>query len=107
MKLPELYERLQVALAGPLNVDELAFFTRQAKELAAHTKLAPGIIDPTGQACALNIELENRIRALFETEARDTLAALHDALLDLRSAIIQHDEDLTPSKESGQGDVDS
>lgn len=107
MKLPELYERLQAALAGPVNVDNLAFFTNHAKALAAHTKLAPGIIDPTGQACAINIELEGRIRALFETEASDALAALHDALLDLRSAVIQHDEDLTPSKESGQGDVDS
>ncbi len=59
MKLPELYERLQAALAGPVNVDDLAFFTNHAKALAAHTKLAPGIIDPTGQACALNIELES------------------------------------------------
>lgn len=106
MKLPELYQRLQAALAAPLNVDDLTLFTQHAKELAALTTWAPGIIDPTGQACAINIELEGQIRALYEAEASDSLAALHDALLDLRSAIIQHDEDLTPSKDSGQDDVD-
>ncbi len=106
MKLPELYQGLQAALAAPLNPDDLTIFTNHAKELTALTTWAPGLIDPQGQACAISIALEGKNRSLYEAGANDSLAELHDALLDLRSAIIQHDEDRTPSKDSGQDDVD-
>ncbi len=96
MQLPDLYRVLDATL-DRLDPDDAQTFAIRAREIAAMTTWAPGVIDPQGRAAALSLGLEARLKALFQQSGSNTLAELHDALSQLRVTIKQHDDDLSPT----------
>jgi hypothetical protein len=57
------------------------------------TGWAPGVIDPHGRIDSELARLQDRAKALYLENNDQAVAALHDALSDLRQAIAQHDSD--------------
>jgi hypothetical protein len=102
MNLPELYRTVQAALDGERDALALERLARRAAELADLTTWAPGAIDPHGQAVSISLALEAQIRGLYAEHSDPALAELHDALAELRAAILKHDDDLRPRRDEDE-----
>lgn len=104
MTLPELYRSIRAAIQNPAahNFNQL---TVHAQQIADMTAWAPSMIDPNGQASAISLELEEKLREIYAQTQDKSIAELHDALCDVRAAVAQHDDDLRPRSVDDEDDV--
>jgi len=94
------------ALATEPDKAVLIEIAKQAQELSDMVGWADGVIDKQGRVSEEFIRLQAQARTQYEATGDKNLAILHDALGDLLAAIFRHDEDLTPSSNSGDDGVD-
>ena len=80
-----------------------AQLAQEAIAMSDMVSWATGQIDPQGRIGEKLQELKTELRAQHEAQPSDTVATLHDALAQLREAIIRHDLDLVG--ESDQDDT--
>jgi hypothetical protein len=93
MNISEWLRAADTALQGDLALASLDPLRVAAERMADMTGWAPGVIDPHGRLDGELARLQERAKALYSENNNQAVAALHDALGDLRQAIAQHDAD--------------
>jgi hypothetical protein len=96
MNLSELHASISKALAQASDDAPLRGLAVEAERMADMTGWAIGPIDPQGRIAAAFELLKLQVRQRFEESQSHEMAALHDALGDLLTAIATHDDDLNP-----------
>lgn len=96
MNLSELHASISKALAQVPGSAPLHGLAVEAERMADMTGWATGPIDPQGKIAAAFELLKLQVRMRFEETQSPEVAALHDALGDLLTAIASHDDDLSP-----------
>ncbi|MFV1972958.1 MAG: hypothetical protein ACC648_04490 [Thiohalobacterales bacterium] len=106
MTITEFHSMAVAALAAEPDEAILIELAKQAQQLSDMVGWADGIIDKEGRVSGEFIRLQAQARTQYEATGDKNLAILHDALGDLLAAIFRHDEDLTPSSNTGDDGVD-
>lgn len=105
MKLPTLLDEIKQAVeADDSSANSHIVLAQQASDLADMVGWAPGPIDPRQQ---VYVRLEALIESLRERHGRTgevSIAALHDALIELHRGIDRHDRDLDTRREADDED---
>lgn len=96
MNLNELLAASRDALMQPSTDASLASLALEAERMADMTGWSIGPIDPQGKIAAAFAVLKQQARQRFEETQNQDIAQLHDALAELISAIVRHDDDLRP-----------
>jgi hypothetical protein len=97
MNVTEFYREAIDAIAAEPDEVNLKELSKQAEKLADMVGWADGVIDKDGQVSKAFILLQEQTRSRHKTTGDENLAILHDALGNLLAAIIRHDDDLRPS----------
>lgn len=83
----------------PMRYAELA---RHAQALADMVGWAAGVIDRDGRLNEHLDALQQKLRQRYEQLPKEELAELHDALGDMRNAIVRHDRDFEIAREDDE-----
>ncbi len=88
------------ALAAEPDEEILQDLAGEAQQLADMVGWADDVIDKGDQVSDAFWDLQARAKTQYEASKDENVAILHDAIGDLMTAIIRHDEDLTPSTDA-------
>jgi hypothetical protein len=105
MELQAFLEAVDTALSGIGNPAAMDRLRMRAQQMADMTGWAPGVIDPEGRLDVVLARLQDRAKLLYAEGSAALVAELHDALGDLRAAIVRHDADVTGH--GAEDDLDS
>ena len=100
MTITEFHQAAMAALAAEPNEEILQGLAGDAQGLADMVGWADDIIDKGDRVSDAFLDLQARAKTQFEASKDENVAILHDAIGDLITAIIRHDEDLRPSTDT-------
>ncbi len=99
MTIAELMRDVVAALQADGPAMRYAELARHAEALADMVSWAAGVIDRDGRLNEHLDALQQSLRQRYEQLPKEELAVLHDALGDVRNAIVRHDRDLEIARE--------
>ncbi len=99
MSIAELMRAIAAAIQAEGPAARYTQLAQNADALADMVSWAPGIIDATGKLSDHLATLQQELHARHDQTPDAGLAALHDALGDLRNAIARHDRDFEITRE--------
>lgn len=103
MNIGELIQAVQDILQTK-DAHAADMLTHQAAAISDMVGWATGPIDIHGRLGERFAELQSGLRAHYAAKAEDGIAALHDALGELRDAIARHDSDIAGASQGDESD---
>jgi hypothetical protein len=91
MNISDFLKSVDAVLQGDRSHALLDQLRAVAEQMADMTGWAPGVIDPHGRIDGELLRLQERAKVLYVENHDQAIAALHDALGELRQAIAEHD----------------